>query len=206
MHFVYFAQEKLERFYDFLVERTEQSVTKKSVKGVEGKVGAKGKAKLGKLLSLLGIAELEIEAEVSATGKLSFERDVVTKFTAPQKLKALLLKLNCEDKLVALTDSSELEDLPEEGSPTFFTARLKTDFERRPKEDVEKTAAAVLTGHIGEVSVEIQASIQYMESDNAWRRWGHPKQMVGLGTLIGSYEDEKLLEFDPIVLAYAQPS
>jgi len=206
MHFVYFAQEKLERFYDFLVERTEQSATKKSVTGVEGKAGAKGRTKLGKLLSLLGIAELEIEAEVSATGRFSFEHDVVTNFTATQKLKALLLKLDCEDRLVALSGSADLAVLPDEGSPTLFTARLKTNFNRRTEEDVEKKDAAILTGHIGEVSVEIQASTQYMVSKVAWRRWKRPSKMVGFGTLIGSNEDEQLLEFDPIVLAYAQPS
>jgi hypothetical protein len=32
MHFVYFAEQKLERYYDFLVERTEEKTTKEVLK------------------------------------------------------------------------------------------------------------------------------------------------------------------------------
>ncbi|MHC4664366.1 MAG: hypothetical protein ACYS9T_00215 [Planctomycetota bacterium] len=206
MHFVYFAEKKLERFYDYLVERTEEKITKRKVKGVEGKVRGKGKAKVGKLLAMLGLGEMEVEAEVSTAGKLSFQTDIVAKFTAAQKVKALVLKLNCEEKLVALSASADLSNFPKEGSPIFFTARLKTDYNRRSEVDVERTQAAILAGEIGDASVEIQASIEYMESKNAWRRWQSPTKMVGFGTVIGAYADKKLLEIDPIVLGYAWPS
>jgi hypothetical protein len=206
MHFVYFAELKLDRFYDFLAERTEEATTRKMVKGIEGKVGAKGKGKIGKLLAMLGLGEVEIEAEVSTSGKLSFEKEIVLKFTPAQKLKALLLKLISENKLVALSSDSDLSILPEEGMPVFFSARFKTDYDRRPEADVEKKRAAILTGKLGDFSVEIQASLQHMESENAWRRWKSPKKMVGFGTLIGADGDEMQLEFDPIVLGYAQPS
>ncbi len=206
MHFVYFAEQKLERFYDFLVERTEDITTRKSVKDVEGKAGAKGKAKVGKVLSMLGLGEIEIEADVSASGRLSFQKEIVSKFTAPQKLKALLLKLNSEDKLVALSNKEDLTVVPEEGTPVFFSVRLETDYDRRSEPDIEKKRAAVLTGKIGDFVVEVQASLEYMESENAWRRWVRPRKMVGFATLIGVDRNEMLLEFDPIVFAYAQPS
>ena len=43
MNFVYFAEKKLERFYNFVVERTEEKTTKVVLK--EGSVGAALKAK-----------------------------------------------------------------------------------------------------------------------------------------------------------------
>lgn len=205
MHFVYFAEQKLERFYDFLVERTEESTVKKTGKHVEGKAAATGKGKIGSLFAMLGLGEIKIEAEVSASGKLSFEKEVVTKFTAPQKLKALLLKLNSEGKLLALSADANPDILLKEGSPVLFSVRLKTDYDRRSEADIEKKRAVVLTGKLGDFSVEVQASLQHMVSENAWRRWGHLNEMVGFGTLIRVCANEKLLEFDPIVLGYAQP-
>ena len=204
MHFVYFAEQKLERFYDFLVERTEEATARTLIKDVETKAAAKGKAKIGELLSRLGLGGIEIGADVSASGKLSFENQIVSKFTAPQKLRPLP-KLDSEDKLVALSSKADLTAVPEEGTPVFFSARLKTDYDRRSETDIERKRAVVLTGRMGDFAIEVQASLEYMVSPNAWRRWERPRQMVGFATLIGVDHNERSLEFDPIVLAYAQP-
>jgi hypothetical protein len=206
MHFVYFAEQKLERFYDFLVERTEMATTKRTVSNLEMGAGVKGKGEIGKLLAMLGLAKIAIEAEVSATGKLSFDREVVSRFTPPQKLKALLLKLSSENRLVELTVDGDLHSLPEEGAVVLFSTRLKTDYDRRSDIDVERKGAAVLTGKLGDFRAEVQASLRYMESENAWRRWEQPRRMVAFATLIGVNENDRLLEFDPIVIGYAQPS
>jgi hypothetical protein len=41
VHFVYFAENKLARFYDHLVERTEEKTTNIALREGEGKVGVK---------------------------------------------------------------------------------------------------------------------------------------------------------------------
>lgn len=41
MHFVYFAEQKLERFYDFLVERTEEKTTNEVLKEGSGQTDVK---------------------------------------------------------------------------------------------------------------------------------------------------------------------
>jgi hypothetical protein len=206
MHFVYFADKKLERFYDFLVERTEETMTNRTIKGMEGNAEAKGKGKIGKVLSLLGLADVELEARVSAAGKLSFEREVVTTFTPPQKLKALLLKLHSEDRIAILSPDALSSDIPQEGTPAFLWASLKTDYGRRSEDDIWRKRSAILTGSTGAFEVEVQASIAYMESEGAWLRWDRPRQMAGFGTLIGVDVQKLRLELDPIVLAYAQPA
>ncbi len=205
MHFVYFAEQKLERFYDFLVERTEETVANTTGKEVEGKAAFKGKGTIGSLLAMLGLGQIEIEAEVSTSGRLTFHNELITKFTAAQKLKALLLKLDSEGKLLVLSAGANPGGFLKEGTPVLFSARLKTDYHRRPEVDVETKRAAILTGSVGAFSIEVQASLQHMESENAWRRWGYLKEMVGFGTLIGVCASKRLLEFDPIILAYAQP-
>ena len=86
MHFVYFAEQKLERFYDDLVERTEDTTTKQVLKEGSGLVDVKGKGTLGSILAYFGLASLEVEANISASGKVSFSKEVVSQFTPPQKL------------------------------------------------------------------------------------------------------------------------
>jgi hypothetical protein len=56
MHFIYFAEKKLEFFYDFLVERTEENTTKVVLKEAEGKAAIRSKGTLGSILSKLGLA------------------------------------------------------------------------------------------------------------------------------------------------------
>lgn len=205
MHFIYFAEKKIERFYDFLVNRTEETVTKKTIKEVEGKAEAKGKGKIGKVLALLGLADVELEVGVTAGGKISIEREVVEAFTQAQKLKALLLKLHSEDRLAILAQDALSSDAPEEGMAVVLYGALKTDYGRRSEDDIWRTHSAILTGSTGSFIIEVQASTTYMESEGAWLRWSHPTKMVGFGTLTRVDMGELRLELDPIALAYAQP-
>ncbi len=201
MHFVYFAEQKLERFYDFLVERTEEKTIKTTVKEGEGTAGVKGKGTLGSILAHLGLASLEVEANVSASGKLSFSKEIVSGFTPPQKLKALLLKLKSVDRIV---DLNTADSLPKVGEPAVFAAWMKTDTSKRSEAEIERTGAAFITGGTDRYVIEIQASIEFMESGNAWRRLQSKRYIAGFGTLIGTNQEGHLAEIDPIVFAYAK--
>jgi len=203
MHFVYFAEQKLERFYDFLVERTEEKTTKAVLKEGSGQADFKGKGTLGSILAHLGLASLEIEANVSASGKLSFSKEVVSKFTPSQKLKALLLKLNNEGRIADINDKTV--NLLKVGSPVVFATWIKVDTTKRSESKIEKTGAAILAGHAENFKIEIQASLKFMESENAWRRLESKRFITGFGTLIGIESEEHLVEIDPIVVAYAEP-
>ena len=83
----------------FLVERTEETTTKQFLREGSGKADVKGKGTLGSILAYFGLASLEVKANVSASGKVSFSKEVVSEFTPPQKLKALLLKLTSERRI-----------------------------------------------------------------------------------------------------------
>lgn len=120
MHFIYFAEKKLEFFYDFLVERTEEKTTKVVLKEAEGKAGIKGKGTLGSILSKLGLASVELEADISASGKLSFSKEVISQFMSSQKLKALLLKLDNENRLPDLNAHIKDKRLPKRGTSIVF--------------------------------------------------------------------------------------
>ena len=203
MHFVYFAEKKLERFFDFLVERTEEAVTSKTIKDAEGKIEGSGKATVGQLLKVLGLGGLELQADVSASGKVSFNKETVYKFTAPQKLKALLVKLDSEGKL-GILQGVPVETFSSEGTAAIFATKLKTDLNVRSESEIERCKAVVLSGAISGYRLEIQASTAYMESENAWRRWVQPRGLGGFGTLIGIDHKKQLLEVDPIVLGYTE--
>ena len=204
MHFVYFSENKLERFYDFLVERTEEQTKKVILKEGSGKVGVKGKGTLGSILAHLGLASLEVEAEVSASGKIAFSKEVVSRFTPTQKLKALLFKLDSEDRLADLNAFIKTDKLPKENTPIVYTVGLQTDLSKQPEPDILKTEAVILTGHIDNFEVKIQASLEFMESKNAWRRFQlKPRYIAGFGTLIGSDMRDQFTEIDPIVFGYA---
>ena len=203
MHFVYFAEQKLERFYDFLVERTEEKTTKVVLKEGSGQANVKGKGTLGSILAHLGLAGLEIEANVSASGKLSFSKEVVSEFTPSQKLKALLLKLNSEGRIADINHKAV--DLLKVGSPVVFATWIKVDTTKRSQSKIEKTGATILAGHAENYKIEIQASLKFMESENAWRRLEVKRFITGFGTLIGIESEEHLVEIDPIVFAYAEP-
>lgn len=201
MHFVYFGEQKLERFYDFLVERTEEKTTKVVLKETEGQAGVKSKGTVGSILARLGLASLEIEAEVSASGKLSFSKEVVLGFTPAQKLKALLLKLESQGRII---DLNTADSLPKVGTTVAFAAWLQTDTSKRSESEIERTEAAVFSGRTNGYAIEIGASLEFMESKNAWRRL-LPKEryIAGVGTLIGTNSEEHFAEIDPIVFAYA---
>ena len=204
MHFVYFAQKKLERFYDFLVERTEEKTTRSTLKQIEAKVGVKGKGTLGSILARLGLASVEVEADVSASGEVSFSKEIVSEFTSVQKLKALLFKLDSEGSLADLNTHIETDSLPKVGTRVVFAIWLQTDTGKRPEAEIVKTGAAILSGGTNGYTVEIQASLEFMESENAWRRLQpKPRFIAGFGTLIGVDLETHLAEIDPIVFAYA---
>lgn len=203
MHFLYFAQKKIEPFYDFLVERTEESTTKVRLRETMGKGATKGKAAFGSILAALGLPSVDIEAEISASEKQSLSREVVSQFTPAQKLKALLLMLENNGLLSDLNDSLAIGSIPAPGSRCVFVVSLKTNTDAVPEAEIERTRAAVLTGRIGDVAVTIQTSLQYMESDNAWRRLlSAPVPIVGFGTVITSSLTTKSAEIDPIFLGY----
>lgn len=205
MHFVYFAEQKLERFYDFLVERTEEKTTKVVLKEGSAQTEVKGKGTLGSILAHLGLASLEVEANVSASGKLSFSKEIVSEFTPSQKLKALLLKLKDDGRIVDLNDKSA--GLPKVGIPVVFSLWIQVDAAKRSESKIEKTGAVILIGNIDNNRVEIQASLQFMQSENAWRRLQSKRFIAGFGTLIGANAEERLVEIDPIVFQYAiEPS
>lgn len=208
MHFVYFAEDKLVLFYDYLVERTESTTTTKTITGLEGTAAVTGTTMLGKLLSVLGLADLELKAQVSGTGKVSFEKEVVSDFTTPQKLKALLLKLGSEGTLQVLGAGDSLETQPtlQKGKQILLTAELKTDYERREEADVLVMKQVVLSGSLAGFTLAVQASLQYLRSPNAWYRWDDPIGMMVFGTLIKVHTADKFMEVDPIVLAYAPPT
>src|SRR5215216_1801735 len=147
MQFIYFAQGKLERFYDFLVERSEEQTKQILIQELGGEVVGKGAAGVGSVLRLFGLANLTIEAEVSGVGKLSFSNETVSRFTPAQKLKALLLKLASEDRLLDLNSQPKSINLPV-GRPAVYTAWLKVDAERRPEAEVERTGSVILTGNV----------------------------------------------------------
>ena len=203
MHFVYFAEQKLEKFYDSLVERTEEKTTKVVLKEGSGHAGVKGKGTLGSILAHLGLAGLEIEANVSASGKLSFSNEVVSAFTPSQKLKALLLKLNSDARITDLNHKTI--DLLKVGSPVVFATWIQVDKTKRSPAKIEKTGAAILAGYVESYKIEIQASLKFMESENAWRRIESKRFITGFGTLIGIGSEEHIVEIDPIVFGYAEP-
>lgn len=203
MHFLYFAQKKIEPFYDFLVERTEESTTKVRLRETKGKVATKGKGSFGSILAALGLASVDIEAEVSASEKQSLSREVISQFTPAQKLKALLLMLHENGLLSDLNDLLAIGSVPTPGSRCVFVVPLKTNTDAVPEAEIERTRAAVLTGRIDGFAVTIQASLQYMESDNAWRRLlNTPVPIVGFGTVMTSSLTTRSAEIDPIFLGY----
>lgn len=205
MNFLYFAEKKLERFYDFVVERTEEKTTKTILREGEASAGLKGKGTLGSILAHLGLASVEVEADVSASGKISFSKEVISQFTAPQKLKALLLKLDHEGHLVDLNASMHGQTLPKQGVSVVFTAWLQVDVSKRSESKIEKTKAAIFTGKVDDFTIEIQSSLVCMSSENAWRRLqARPRFVVGFGTLIGLDPNTRLVEVDPIVFGYAE--
>lgn len=206
MNFLYFAEKKLERFYDFVVERTEEKTTKVIVKEVEGQMGLKGKGTLGSILAQLGLASVEVEADVSASGRLSFSKEIVSQFTGPQKLKALLLKLDIDGRLANLNASIRKQSLPKEGMSVVFTTWLQADIAKRNESEIERIKAAIFTGKVDSYTIEIQSSLVCMSSENAWRRLqSRPRFVAGFGTLIGIDSNSHVAEIDPIVFGYAQP-
>jgi hypothetical protein len=202
MHFLYFAEQKLARFYDYLVERTEETTTKKVLREGSGQVDVKGKGTFGSILAYFGLASLEVEANVSASGKLSFSEEVVSKFTPPRKLKALLLKLTSEGRISNINDKEV--NLLGVGAPVAFATWMQVDTVKRPVSMIEETGAVIFSGDEDNCKVEIQASLEFMESRNAWRRLQSKRFIAGFGTLIGVNAKEHLVEIDPIVLRYAE--
>jgi hypothetical protein len=175
------------------------------LKEAEGKAGIKGKGTLGSILSKLGLASVELEADISASGKLSFSKEIVSQFMPSQKLKALLLKLDNEGRLPDLNAYIQDNKLPRRGTSIIFATWLQTDTNKRPETEIERTGQAVLTGHTESYTLEIQASLRCMQSENAWRRLlSSPRFIVGFGTLIGASLKEHFVEIDPIVFAYAE--
>jgi hypothetical protein len=204
MHFIYFAKKKIERFYDFLVERTEESTKKIRLGEGEAKSAAKGKASLGSILAALSLASVEVEAEVSASGKVSLSKEVLSQFTPAQKLKALLCILDRQGRLSDLNALVELGNIPSSSSSVVFKVPLQTDTDRRSEPEIERIRAAVLTGHIGAFALMIHVSLQYMESENQWRRLLHrPVPILGFGTLMTANRAEEPAQVDLIVLAYS---
>jgi hypothetical protein len=148
---------------------------------------------------------VELEADISASGKLSFSKEVVSLSMPSQKLKALLLKLNNEGRLTDLNADIKNNSLPRMGTSIVFATWLQTDISKRPEAEIERTGQAILTGQTEGYTIEIQASLRCMQSENAWRRLlSSPRFIVGFGTLIGANLEPHFAEIDPIVFAYAE--
>ena len=205
MQFVYFAEQKLEWFYDSLEERTEETTKQVVLKEGSGKADVKGKGTLGSILAHLGLASLEVEANVSASGKASFSKEIVSQFTPPQKLTALLLKLRSEGRLSDINDKEA--DVPRVGAPVVFSTSIQVDTTKRPESEIKETGAVILAGHTDNYKIEIQASLEFMAGKNSWRRFLGRTFVAGFGTLIRVNAEKRLVEIDPIVFHYAtEPS
>ena len=201
MHYIYFAEGKVKRFYETLVDRVEVQRTEVSTKEIEGEANAKGVGEVGSLLKVLNIVSLDIEATLRAAGKKSTSQSTTTEMTTVQKLKALLLQLESEGRLSQLSDRAKACELPEVGTSVIFSLWIKTDLEERSEKEIERTGAAILGGDLGGYPFRVQASLVCMESPNAWRRLESLRYIKGFGTLIGARTD--LVEVDPIVFQYA---
>ena len=204
MNFIYYAEKKLERFYDFVVERPEGTTTRVVLR--EGSLGVAVRAKgaLGSLLRSLGLPGFEVEADMSASGKLSVSNQVVSLFTSPQKLKALLLILEHENRLADLNIKIQEQSVLKEGSIVFST-RLKADTGKRNEHEIERTKAVIFTGNLANYTIEIQASLVSMSSENAWRRLEPPGSLVaGFGSLISIDSENLILKIDPIAFGYVE--
>jgi hypothetical protein len=205
MNFVYYAEKKLERFYDSVVERTEERTTRVVLREGSLGVGARAKGALGSLLKSLGLPSFEVEADISTSGRLSVSNQVVSQFTSAQKLKALLLILEHGNRLVDLNTIIQEQSLPKEGSSIVFSTRLKADTGKRNEYEIERTKAVIFTGILENYTIEIQASLVSMSSENAWRRLEPPGSLVaGFGSLIRIDSESLILKIDPIAFGYVE--
>ena len=202
MHFLYFATDKLEKFYNSEVERTEETATTTLSKEGSGQADVGGKAKLGSILSWLGLAGLDVQANVSASGKSSLSKATVFEFTPSQKLKALLLKLKEEGRLADFNDLSA--DLLKVGRPIVFTAWTQLDERKRPMSKIEKTQQAILVGRTENYTITIMASLEWMISKGTCLRFERERFIGGFGTLAAINSKERWVEIDPIVFSYAE--
>jgi len=87
--------------------------------------------------------------------------------------------------------------------PVVFATWIQVDTKKRPESKIEKTGAVILAGHTDNYKIEIQASLEFMEGKNAWRRLQSRRFVAGFGTLIGVNAEERLVEIDPIVFQWA---
>ena len=202
MQYVYFAENKLKRFHNSLVERTEVSITKKSIKDVSIKAEAKVKTKVGALLSRLGIADGGVEAGVSTTGQLAFSKEVVSQFAPEQKLKAILLKLGVQNRLVDLDDWIQATKNATNSQYVTFSLHLQVDMGEQSEEDIERRKQVIFSGEASHKPMLIRCSLCNLESEACWRRFSQPRPVIGFGTAMGSSCTIEKFEIDPIVFAH----
>ena len=200
-HYIYFAKKKLEGYYDSLVKRTEVTLTKKSTKEGSGKVEIKFKTKVGPFLSLLRIADADLEAGASAAGKLASSREVVSQFNPAQKLKAILLMLEEQDRLDDFDDWVQRPQDATTNQYVIFSLELKVD-PKQSEADIKSTNQVIFRGETSQRRVIVKCSLGYLERPNAWRRLDKPVHVRGFGTAIHSSSAIEEIQIDPIVFAY----
>jgi hypothetical protein len=202
-HYFYFAEDKINSFYNDAVERTEKEIITTQANTVSSKLLGKGKITLGKILSLLGLPGLEAEVGAKIAGESARSRKVVSYLAPEQKLRIIRTRLSRDERLLDLREGPIGSRLPTRPTYVLFKTMLSLDVDARSVNDVEKTKSAVFAGSLANYTLRIEAYVDYMRSPNAWRRFINVETRVaGFGTLNNVNKESHVARIDPIVLCY----
>ncbi len=202
-HYFYFAEDKISSFYNDAVERTEKEIKTIRAKKLSGKLFVKGKITLGKILSFLGLLDLETEVGAEIAGESAWSREVVSYLATEQKLRIIKARLSRDKRLLDLIEGPISSSLPTRPAYVLFRTMLSLDTSARSVDDVVKTGSAVFAGSLANYSLRIEAYVDNMRSPNAWRRFiGVETRVAGFGTLKNVDKKSHVARIDPIALYY----